>query len=306
MGREPVNGVRCAQYPEPPAAALLAPFTPALEYPRPPLLTDEAFEVLRGVYAYDRTPLDPRVEGTNDSVPNYRRETVSFRTAYGDDRMEAQLLMPRQGQPPYQAVIWFPGSDAFLMQSSESFASTYLFDFLPRAGRVVVYPVYDGMYERFDPPDGSLSAQRDRIIRWAQDISRTIDYLETRSDIDARRIAYYGFSLGATHGPLFTAVEQRFGASILLGGGLFPEPFRPEANPVRFAPRVRTPTLMINGRDDFLMPYTVSQKPLFDLLGSPVEHKRLARLDGGHIPRNRLEIIREVLDWLDRYLGVSH
>jgi hypothetical protein len=39
------------------------------------------------------------------------------------------------------------------------------------------------------------------------------------------------------------------------------------------------------------------------MLGAPDERKRLARLEGGHIPTNRLEIIREVLDWLDRWLG---
>jgi predicted esterase len=303
MSREPTNGVRCAKYAEPPAAALQAPFTPAQEYTRPPPLSDEAFMVLRGIFAYDPTPLEHRVERTSDSLPHYRRETVSFRTAYGDGRMEAHLLLPLQGRPPYQAVIWFPGSDAFLLQSSESFASTYLFDFLPRAGRAVVYPVYDGMYERFDPPDGTPGAVRDQMIRWTKDISRTIDYLATRADIDAGKLAFYGFSLGAMDGPLFTAVEPRFAAGILLGGGLAPRPFRPEVDPARYAPRVRTPTLMINGRDDFLMPYALSQKPLFDLLGPPAERKRLARLDGGHIPRDRLEIVREVLDWLDGWLG---
>jgi predicted esterase len=303
MSREPTNGVRCAKYAEPPAAALQAPFTPAQEYTRPPPLSDEAFMVLRGIFAYDPTPLEHRVERTSDSLPHYRRETVSFRTAYGDGRMEAHLLLPLQGRPPYQAVIWFPGSDAFLLQSSESFASTYLFDFLPRAGRAVVYPVYDGMYERFDPPDGTPGAVRDQMIRWTKDISRTIDYLATRADIDAGKLAFYGFSLGAMDGPLFTAVEPRFAAGILLGGGLAPRPFRPEVDPARYAPRVRTPTLMINGRDDFLMPYALSQKPLFDLLGPPAERKRMARLDGGHIPRDRLEIVREVLDWLDGWLG---
>jgi hypothetical protein len=69
------------------------------------------------------------------------------------------------------------------------------------------------------------------------------------------------------------------------------------------APRSLAATLMINGRDDFIMPYELSQKPLFDLLGAPADRKRLARLDGGHIPTDRREIIREVLDWLDRQLG---
>ena len=72
---------------------------------------------------------------------------------------------------------------------------------------------------------------------------------------------------------------------------------------VNFAPRSRVQTLMINGRDDFLMPFESSQLPLFRLLGAPRPDKRHARLEGGHIPSDRNEIIRETLDWLDRYLG---
>ena len=44
-------------------------------------------------------------------------------------------------------------------------------------------------------------------------------------------------------------------------------------------------------------------QPLFAMLGAPGERKRHARLDGGHIPTNRVEIVREVLDWLDQHLG---
>ncbi len=46
-----------------------------------------------------------------------------------------------------------------------------------------------------------------------------------------------------------------------------------------------------------------AQLPLFRLLGAPEADKRHARLEGGHIPSDRNEIIRETLDWLDRYLG---
>jgi hypothetical protein len=60
---------------------------------------------------------------------------------------------------------------------------------------------------------------------------------------------------------------------------------------------------MINGRDDYHRPYESSQLPLFELLGMAPANKRLARLDGGHIPSDPNEIIREVLDWFDRYLG---
>jgi hypothetical protein len=42
---------------------------------------------------------------------------------------------------------------------------------------------------------------------------------------------------------------------------------------------------------------------MFDMLGTPAEHKRLALLEGGHVPASSNDVIREVLDWLDLYLG---
>ena len=59
---------------------------------------------------------------------------------------------------------------------------------------------------------------------------------------------------------------------------------------------------MINGRYDFRFPYDASQVPLFRLLGAPDEAKRHALSDDGHIP-SRNAMIREILAWLDRYLG---
>ena len=45
-----------------------------------------------------------------------------------------------------------------------------------------------------------------------------------------------------------------------------------------------------------------SQKPFFELLGTPDEHKRQFIYDAGHfVPRE--QHIKETLDWLDRYLG---
>jgi eukaryotic-like serine/threonine-protein kinase len=301
--RQNTFGVRCAVYPEPPAEHLLAPVTPLREYARPDPISDEAFEVLRGMYSYERTPLDPRLERVDDSHPDLRRETVSIRAAYGTERMDVHLLIPQDVAPPYQSVVWFPGDDVFLLRSSETFSSAYLCDFIPAGGRVLVHPVFKGMYERFEEREPSPAWRRDMTIRWSQDLARTLDYLETRDDFDARRVAYYGFSSGANQGPLYTAIDPRFAASVLLGGGFVPAAVRPEMHPVHFAPRTRTPTLQINGEDDFLFPYELSQRPFFELLGLPPERKRHALLAGGHIPSDRQEIVREVLEWLDQHLG---
>lgn len=60
---------------------------------------------------------------------------------------------------------------------------------------------------------------------------------------------------------------------------------------------------MINGREDLILSFEKSQRPFFDLLGAGSENKHHALLDGGHLPPDRNALIREVLDWLDRYLG---
>jgi len=73
--------------------------------------------------------------------------------------------------------------------------------------------------------------------------------------------------------------------------------------PQNFAPRSTVPTLMINGKADFQAPVETEIRPMFDMLGTPVEHKRLVLLDGGHVPAKPNEVIREVLDWLDLNLG---
>lgn len=130
-------------------------------------------------------------------------------------------------------------------------------------------------------------------------MGRAIDYLETRPDIQSEKLAYVGVSWGAAV-LQFPALEKRFKTAILLSGGLvFVETF-PEVDSFHFAARVTVPVLMINGKDDFVFPLETSQKPLFRLLGATEKKHRL--FDSGHtIPRN--QAIKEILDWLDRYLG---
>jgi hypothetical protein len=60
---------------------------------------------------------------------------------------------------------------------------------------------------------------------------------------------------------------------------------------------------MVAGRNDFVRPVATAQEPLFRMLGTPEKDKRLALLEGGHLPPTLNEMIREILDWLDRYQG---
>ena len=76
----------------------------------------------------------------------------------------------------------------------------------------------------------------------------------------------------------------------------------PEIDILNFAPRVRVPVLMLNGRYDFVFPSAALQQPMFRWLGTPEGDKRLIQFETGHVPALK-DIIREVLNWLDRYLG---
>ena len=78
----------------------------------------------------------------------------------------------------------------------------------------------------------------------------------------------------------------------------------PEVDGFNFASRIKAPVLMVNGRYDFTFPVATSQEPLFRLLGSPGENKRHVLFDAAHDSLlDRTGLIREVLQWLDRYLG---
>ena len=147
-----------------------------------------------------------------------------------------------------------------------------------------------------------MNAYRDMVVQWSKDLGRTIDYLETRADIDAGKVGYYGLSAGANTALPIVAVEPRLRAVVLLSGGLPAIPRPPEADPINFAPHITAPTLMLNGRDDFLFPLDSVARPLFSLLGAPADRKRLAVHEGGHIPPLN-ELIRDVLGWFDQYLG---
>ena len=134
-----------------------------------------------------------------------------------------------------------------------------------------------------------------------KDFKRSVDYLETRQDIDRTKLAYYGMSWGGILASVIPAVEERIKTTIILGGGLTGLG-RPEANQINYITRVKTPTLILAGKYDTMFPYEQFIKPMYDLLGTPDEHKVLKLYETDHIPP-RNDFIREILSWLDRYLG---
>lgn len=310
--RSPFNrsanfGFRCARYvlTGESAKAMDPVRVQARDFNKEKPVSDPRFQVYKSFYSYDKTPLNAVVESIQQAA-DWKEEKITFATAYGNERLIAYLFLPRKSSPPFQAVVYFPGASALRERSSTEIPQLENFDFIIQSGRAVMFPVYKATFERGDGlktawPNTS-SSYRDHVVDWSKDLSRSLDYLETRSDIDHNKLAFEGASWGAAMGALFPAIENRFKALALIGPGFYLQNRLPEVDQINFAPHVQTPVLMLNGRFDFIFPPGSSQEPMFRLLGTPVEHKRRVLYDTGHdIPRAAM--IKETLGWLDRYLG---
>ncbi len=301
-------GFRCVKYIEAEADLKIAAApmaTPRRDLSKEKPVSDELFRAYRSVYSYDKIPLNATVEPSGKDEEDWKTERITYTAAYGHETAVAYLFLPKKGKPPFQTVVFFPGSNALLLRTFSVYPTAAL-DGILRSGRAVLYPVYKGTYERGDGMESDVanttSTWRDHVVMWVKDASRAIDYAETRPDLDHEKLGYYGYSWGAEMGAIVPAVEPRFKACVLALGGLDFQRSLPEVETINFVSHVKQPVLMLNGRYDFFFPVESTQEPFFRMLGSKKDQKKHLLYDTSHnIPRNAL--IKETLNWFDQYLG---
>ncbi len=305
--RSPSNGFRCIRprEPEPNLANLGRTIeVPFRDFRAEQPVPDEVFAYFLRQFHYDKGPLEAVVIA-DQTVPTGRWQTIQFAAAYGGERMQAHLFLPARGTPPYQTVVLFPGSLAINTRTF-NLSEIRRIDFIVKSGRALLLPIYKGTYERGDDfksdlPDSS-TLYKDHVVMWGKDLARSIDYIETREDLDARKLAYFGTSWGGALGAILPAVEKRIQVNVLYVAGFTFQHAMPEADQIHYVTRVTQPTLMLNGELDFFFPAETSQRPMFEMLGTPPDHKtRLVYPRGHTVPKT--DLIRESLAWLDRYLG---
>lgn len=277
---------------------------------------DEMYEVFTRFFDRVAVPLEPRVEATDESSRHWIKQKVSYAAGYDGERILAWLYLPRTARPPYQVMIQMAGTSTFMRSKSSAkesdiFGWSYA-EYLLRGGRAVLIPIWKGSYERqdgFHPFESDRTVYRDHVIQWIVEMRQSVDYLESRKDIDASKIGYQGISFGSIWAPLFLALEPRLETGILLLGGLLVtqasrDPLPPELQALNYAPRVKVPVLMLSGRYDPIFPFETSQVPLFKLLGTPPDQKRHLTFPAGHTSYGwRDHLDREGLEWLDRQFG---
>jgi len=305
--RSPANGFRCVRNVAPlpaEAASAIKPFFRDFSAVKP--ASDEVFRAYKAMYYYDQKPLNAKSEGVVQDAADWRKEKVTFNAVYGNERVIAYLFLPKNVRPPYQTIVFFPSARVLSIPDSRDLGDIQFFDYVVQSGRAVLYPIYKGTYERQDKIERPSAARSiEDSSRRFKDIARSFDYLDSRADVDKDKLAYLGVSMGSAEGVIYTALLQdRLKTVVFLDGGFFLDPPNPGADQADFAPRLKKPVLMVNGRYDFSFSLDKAQIPLFRMLGSPESDKRHVILETPHdVTAQRPELVKTVLDWLDKYLG---
>ena len=274
------------------------------DYNKEKPVDEKTFNIFLRQYDYDKSPLNAEVTEIKDPG-NWKVEKITIDAGYNKEQFNVWVFLPNDIPPPYQPVIFLNGSNVIFVDEFKITDVSYL-EFIIKSGRALVVPILKGTYERRDGLNSDYQAEtvfyKDHLVMWCKDVGRTIDYLETRKDILPDKVGYFGVSWGGFLGSIIPAVEKRFKALVLFVGGMEMTKTFPEADQINFVPRVYQPVLMLNGKYDMYFPVETSQRPLFNLLGTPAKDKKLMIFDTGHLVP-RIDAMRETLAWYDKYLG---
>jgi len=150
-------------------------------------------------------------------------------------------------------------------------------------------------------PDPTKAEYRDKIVNRITDLRRGLDYLETRNDIDSKKIALFGMSSGARVGLIQAAVERRYAAVFLAGSGVRKAYAQniAEANIINFASHIRGPIMLLHGKYDDNLSLKREAEPLFKILPEP---KQMVTYEGGHVPPLDL-LVKTMNGFFDQTMG---
>jgi dienelactone hydrolase len=196
---------------------------------------------LLGVPPRSRADLQPVTLEVRE-FPAYRREKLVFQSEPGLHIL-AYLLTPLKGQAPYPAVVCVPGHgrgvDDIVGIDQDGRDRTdkdgYQHDFAIQAvehglAAVAIEPIAFGCRRdaitrkkalgtsACQPTAGAALLLGQTMIGWrVRDVMRTIDWIETRKELDANRVGCMGISGGGTCTLFSSAVEPRIKAAMVSG-----------------------------------------------------------------------------------------
>lgn len=307
MDRSLKNGFRTARLINP---RDLNPFGDPIETQAPKDLSfykpmsDEVFKVYSRSFEVDSSKPKSKVIYVDDSHPIWIKERISIEVGYNEEMMDMLIFKPKNSFGPSSPVVIHPGSNYYSTppEIDDINPGEFSLDFLIKSGKTLVWPAWKGSLNRMPATRSGGDRMRDfrnLYIAWVTDTDKTLDYLETRNDIDTDNIFYLGMSYGAlfnTHTLLF---ENRYKGAILYVGGVFPT-YPPLVDGINHMPRIDTPFLMLNGEQDYLVPKSAAMY-FYQSTGTPEKDKKIVFYDSGHWPLPRNQMIKETLEFIKKY-----
>ncbi len=197
-----------------------------------------------------RVPLAPVTQLRSDAGP-YRAETFSYATEAGE-RVPGVFFKSAAAKNRRPVVIFLHGTGSrkeeflALMRTfaDRGFASAAI-DARHHGARIAAKSGSDNaqyfaaMLETYRTGKG-----RPYLYDTVWDVMRLVDYLETRADVDPKRIGVMGISKGGTEAYLAAAVDPRIAAAVPIIGV---QGFRWALDNDRWQPRVSTFSPAVNG-----------------------------------------------------------
>lgn len=274
------------------------------------------WETLRAVYDYDPSaPLEVQ-HGESSDAGAFTVEQFSFLGADGE-RVPALLLRPKNvPRPPVALFLHGLGGD----KDQARLAAMLL------APRGIAVMAIDARLHGDRAVEGpgigaQLAAEPTALQRTVVDNRRAIDYIHTRDDLDAERVALVGASMGAILGSITTAVDRRIDAAALLVGGAgwaqilatsehpaakalreagFADPGRLAAiEPANFVGHISPrPVLMVNGEQDRIIPPSAART----LHAAAKEPKTIIWYEGGHVDFPP-DVLAQFAQWIEDRLA---
>jgi hypothetical protein len=204
-------------------------------------LRAELVELLGG-FPEERVPLRARTVEAKD-LGSYTRETVLFKSRANMAVYGYYLLPKPKPQTPIPAVICFPGhgrgvddivgiqEDGSLRDGYGGYQNDFALQCVHRGYATLAVEQFGFGHRRDErardagpgntscqPSSGAALLLGQTMIGWrVYDGIRAIDYLETRGEVDANRIADMGISGGGTTAFYLSAVDVRVAVSIISG-----------------------------------------------------------------------------------------
>jgi predicted esterase len=211
------------------------------------------------------------------------------------------LWVPIEGERPFPLVLVGHGGSGHKTSDLVLDTVEKLVDPLKIAVLAIDGPVHGA--RRGDSKDGVAARQEFRdlwsrggeIDAMVEDWKAALDEVCSRPEIDPKRIAWYGISMGTAYGLPLVAADVRIRAAVL---GMWGTCRKPSERLEKDALNVQIPVLFQTKSEDEI--FTMEgQSALFNLLKS--SRKRIVSYPGGHTdPKGKQ--LEETIEFLQKYL----